>query len=133
MSYESTYLYVASTTTQPPVDAPKGLALDGAWFDPSRNGQGLTFNTTGARFGSFLGGWFTYDAEAGVDDPFAHHWFTLQGATPEAYGQSVPVLIHRTIGGTRGGTPTINTHAVGQALLTVHDCAHATLNYAAAY
>jgi len=42
----------------------------------------------------------------------------------------VPVLIHRTTGGSRTGTPTKNSHAVGSALLTIDDCAHATLDYA---
>lgn len=117
------------SSTQPPLDAPKGLAIDGAWFVPSQSGQGLTFNTTGARFGSFLAGWFTYDTETGVDDEVAQHWFTLQGATPEHFGESVTAQIHRTIGGSRAGEPTRNTHAVGEATLTVHDCAHATLSY----
>ena len=118
------------TTTQPAADAPKGLAIDGAWLDPAQSGQGFTFNTTGARFGSFLAGWFTYDTDNGVDDAAAQHWFTLQGATPERYGQSVPVFIHRTTGGSRAGTPTLNSHQVGSALLTIDDCAHATLDYA---
>ena len=118
------------TTTQPAADAPKGLALDGAWLDPDQSGQGFTFNTTGARFGSFLAGWFTYDTDGAVDDDAAQHWFTLQGQTPTQYGQSVPVLIHRTTGGSRAGTPTLNSHQVGSALLTVEDCAHATLEYA---
>ncbi len=118
------------TTTQPAADAPKGLAIDGAWLDPAQSGQGFTFNTTGARFGSFLAGWFTYDTDNGVDDDDAQHWFTLQGATPERYGQSVLVSIHRTTGGSRAGTPTLNSHQVGSALLTIDDCAHATLDYA---
>ncbi|HWT15833.1 MAG TPA: hypothetical protein VN581_08625 [Patescibacteria group bacterium] len=117
------------TTMQPAMNAPTGLALDGAWFDPDQSGQGFTFNSTGARFGSFLAGWFTYDTDGNVDDDSAQHWFTLQGAIPEQYGQAVPALIHRTIGGSRAGAPTRNTHAVGNALLTVHDCAHATLSY----
>jgi len=117
------------STTQPPLDAPKGLAIDGAWYVPSQSGQGLTFNTTGARFGSFLAGWFTYDTETGVDDEAAQHWFTLQGATPEHFGESVMVQIHRTTGGSRSGEPTRNSHRVGEATLTVHDCAHATLSY----
>lgn len=117
------------TSTRPAADAPKGLAIDGAWLDPEQSGQGFTFNTTGARFGSFLAGWFTYDAEAAVDDATAQHWFTLQGATPEHYGQAVPVRIHRTLGGSRAGSPTLNTHAVGNALLTLDDCAHARLDY----
>lgn len=118
------------TTTQPALDAPKGLAIDGAWLDPDQSGQGFTFNTTGARFGSFLAGWFTYDTEGSVDDDAAQHWFTLQGPTPTQYGQSVPVRIHRTTGGSRRGEPTINAHQVGTALFTVEDCAHATLEYA---
>ena len=117
------------SATQPPLDAPKGLAIDGAWYVPAQSGQGLTFNTTGARFGGFLAGWFTYDTATGIDDEAAQHWFTLQGATPEHYGESVTAQIHRTIGGSRAGEPTRNTHAVGQATLTVHDCAHATLSY----
>ncbi|MBK6725746.1 MAG: hypothetical protein IPG63_00570 [Xanthomonadales bacterium] len=117
------------SSTQPPLDAAKGLAIDGAWYVPSQSGQGLTFNTSGARFGSYLAGWFTYDTEAGVDDEAAQHWFTLQGATPEHFGESVTAQIHRTIGGSRAGEPTRNTHAVGEATLTVHDCAHATLSY----
>ena len=118
------------TTTQPALDAPKGLAIDGAWLDPDQSGQGFTFNATGARFGSFLAGWFTYDTDGSVDDDAAQHWFTLQGQTPAEYGQSVPVLIHRTTGGSRTGTPTKNSHSVGSALLTLQDCAHATLDYA---
>lgn len=117
------------TTTQPAADTAKGLALDGAWFDPDQSGQGFTFNTTGARFGSFLAGWFTYDTDGSIDDDAAQHWFTLQGATPEHFGESVMAQIHRTIGGSRSGEPTRNTHRVGEATLTVHDCAHATLSY----
>ena len=117
------------TSSQPAGDAPKGLAIDGAWFDPARSGQGLTFNTTGARFGRYLAGWFTYDTDHGVDDDAAQHWFTLQGDTPMHFGAAVTAQIHRTTGGSRTGEPTRNSHQVGVATLTVHDCAHATLSY----
>ena len=117
------------TQTLPPQDAVAGLDLDAPWYDPARSGQGLIVSTSGARFGAFMAGWFTYDTEAEVDDADAQHWFTLQGPLPTAYGEAAPATIFRSIGGSSAGDATRNTHAVGQALLTVHDCAHATLEY----
>ncbi|MCC6560441.1 MAG: hypothetical protein IT478_03710 [Xanthomonadales bacterium] len=113
----------------PAQDAAPVIELSGAWYDPSRSGQGLAVSASGTRFNQFLAGWFTYDTEAGVDDESAQHWFTLQGANPSGYGVAVAAQIYRTIGGSRAGEPTRNTHAVGEATLTVHDCAHATLSY----
>ena len=114
--------------TQPPADTAPAIDLSGAWYDPARSGQGLAVSASGARLNQFLAGWFTYDVD-NADDPDAQHWFTLQGASPNGYGQTVASEIFRTIGGSRAGEPTRNTNKVGTALLTVHDCATATLEY----
>ena len=116
-------------TTLPPADSALAIDLSGPWYDPSRSGQGLAITTSGARFNQFLAGWFTYDVDGQRDDNDAQHWFTVQGSTPSRYGETVTASVFRTTGGSRAGTPTRNTHPVGSVLLTVHDCAHATLEY----
>ncbi len=117
------------TQTLPPQDAKGAIDLDAPWYDPARSGQGLIVSTSGTHFGVFMAGWFTYDVENAVDDDDAQHWFTLQGTLPTAYGEAAPATIFRTIGGSSAGDATRNTHPVGQALLTVHNCASATLEY----
>lgn len=116
-------------TTLPPADSALAIDLSGPWYDPSRSGQGLALTTSGARFKQFLAGWFTYDVDGNSDDADAQHWFTVQGAAPSRYGETATASVFRTTGGSRNGQPTRNTHQVGSALLTVHDCAHATLEY----
>ena len=58
-------------------------ALDGAWYNPQYNGQGLFIDVMAERNQIFLG-WFTF-AQAGtatIGDP-AHRWLTAQGAFGE--------------------------------------------------
>jgi hypothetical protein len=117
------------TRIEAAADAPSGIDVSGPWYDPSRSGQGLAVSASGARFNQFLAGWFSYDADGANDDPDAQHWFTVQGPNPARYGEAVIATIYRTIGGSRSGQPTRNTHKVGSAELTVHDCGHATLEY----
>lgn len=118
-----------AATSLPAEDVNAGVDLDGVWVDPQIPGQGLMFASGGAMNPVALGGWFTYDVAEKADDEAAQHWFTVQGLKPARYGVAGYFGIFRTVGGSRTGRSTNNTHELGAARLTLQDCAHATLEY----
>jgi hypothetical protein len=96
-------------------------ALDGAWYHPQHDGQGLFLDVMAERNQIFLG-WFTF-AQAGtasIGDP-AHRWLTAQGPFSEDQADLTLVL---TTGGAFASAQPVRHDAAGTLRLSFTDCNH---------
>ncbi len=109
-----------------PFDAAQ-TGLTGSWFSPYTDGQGFEFVVYPDSEGNayFYGGWFTYLADR--DGPY---WLTLQGPLDSAHGNAYSQLgVYESDVGNFAAPPQTESQRIGDATLTFHDCAHATLDF----
>jgi hypothetical protein len=127
---------ILNTRTEPYVELPTNFLADGmdlnqyglsgSWANPATPAQGFVINVQTDFYGIgkalLFGGWFTYDAVAGVGP----RWYTLQ-ASIEGKVSAVP--IYRTTGGRFDAPDATITESVGSAMLGFNDCNHGVLRY----
>lgn len=98
---------------RPDSTAPSSL-LDGAWYDPELNGQGI-FVETFPDSGQLYAGFFTY-----TDSPSQQmselRWYSLQGPLPDQQGVA-DLTIYRNAGGRFLQGPVTDAVAIGTARL----------------
>ncbi len=105
--------------------------LSGAWYNPDTPGQGLLLDIMGQQRQAFVA-WFTYalqpEENTASFGSVNHRWFTAQGGW---YANDEPDLtVWRSTGGVFDLSPSETIQAVGELRLRLHDCTHATLEYA---
>jgi len=103
--------------------------LNGFWFDPDAEGQGLLVDLIPAR-GQVFAGWLTWDILPASEDAIIgdadQRWFTLQG---DLDGSVANLTIFNTRNGAFAADAAVSNDAVGAARIEFHDCESATLDY----
>jgi len=115
---------------------PLGLnaGLNGAWYNPETDGQGILVDVfTGVKL--VFAAWFTFDLERPVGGPGpmigddGHRWLTASGNYQEG-DRSVSLTLYNTSGGVfDSGEPPVGTAEYGTAELEFTDCLNGTLTY----
>lgn len=102
--------------------------LSGVWADTATNGQGFVFDLNPSQH-VFFGAWYTYPRDGSTtDDASAQRWYTLQATLPSTTTINA-IPIYESHGGAFNQSAATTTTAVGNATLTFHSCASATLTY----
>ena len=133
----STLRVVANGTVSAPVNvnvAAAGVNLDqhgitGSWYNPATSGQGFEIevypDAVSAGQGVLFAGWFTYDVAASG----GRRWYALQGNVGNA-DPSATLSIFTDEDGNLNAPPSVSAGPVlGQATLSLSDCAHGSLTY----
>ena len=103
--------------------------LNGFWFDPTADGQGLLVDLIPERNQVFAG-WLTWDIldhehAAGIGDA-GQRWFTLQG---ELEGATATLAVFNTRNGAFAADAGVSNEIVGDASILFQDCETALLDY----
>lgn len=115
---------------------PLGLnaGLNGAWYNPATDGQGILVDIFTELKTVFIA-WFTFDLErpAGGPGPMigddGHRWFTALG-NYQAGDDAVSLTLYNSAGGVfDSGDPPVATAAYGTAELEFSDCLNGSLTY----
>lgn len=113
---------------------PLGLnaGLNGAWYNPATDGQGLLLDVFDERQLAFLA-WFTFDLERPGGDAMigdeGHRWFTASG-NYRSGARSVSLTLYNSSGGVfDSASPPVDTAEYGTAELEFSDCLTGTLTY----
>ena len=123
------YFYVLA----PPAPFRINQALDGAWFNPQTNGQGMFIDTYDNQNLMFVG-WYTFDLSRPVDgtaqlgEP-GHRWLTAYGPID---GVNASLDVYLAQGGAFDATdpPIGDQTVIGSLEIEFTDCLTATANYA---
>jgi hypothetical protein len=118
----------------PPGPLELNAGLNGAWYNPATDGQGILLDVFDQRNLAFAA-WFTFDLElpaAGVGAMIGdegHRWFTASGNYPDG-ARSVSLTLYNSTGGVfDSASPPVDTEAYGTAELEFTDCLTGTLDY----
>lgn len=106
-------------------------SLDGAWYDPAVDGQGLQITILPDNNLVFAA-WYTFDiAGFGSGGSANQRWYTISGPyVPESGLNSVSGLsILESRGGSFDSPPQVQSTVVGSASLSFSGCGSATLSY----
>jgi plastocyanin len=96
--------------------------ISGAWFNPATDGQGI-FMEASDPHGLLTLAWFTWTS------PSVGNYDWLTGVGP-FQGKVATLTLNRSSGGRfNDGSAVVSTVRAGSALLTFHDCSHATLEF----
>jgi hypothetical protein len=115
---------------------PLGLnaGLNGAWYNPDTDGQGILVDVFTEIKLVFVA-WFTFDLErpAGGSGPMigddGHRWLTASGNYQEG-DRTVSLTLYNSTGGVfDSGDPPVDTAGYGTAELELSDCLNGTLTY----
>ena len=96
-------------------------AFSGGWYEPATSGQGFVLEVL-PDVPAIIAGWFTFARE----DEMGNRWFTLEGGYVDNVGT---LTIYQSTGGAFDDPASVDTVAVGSALLTFFDCTSAELEY----
>lgn len=100
------------------------------WYDPAISGQGLLLSEPVEGEGHLFGGWFTYDSAGLADDPWAQHWFVIQGGPERELSSGLRrASIYRALGGVLGTQGTSNAQAIGEVELRPISCDRLEFTY----
>ena len=118
----------------PPGALGLNAGLNGAWYNPATDGQGILLDVFTENRLVFLA-WFTFDLErpAGDAEPMigdaGQRWFTASGNYRDG-DRSVGLTLYNSTGGVfDSGTPPVDTAEYGTAELDFEDCLNGTLTY----
>jgi hypothetical protein len=118
----------------PPGPLGFNAGLNGAWYNPATDGQGILVDVFTELKTVFIA-WFTFDLErpAGGPGPMigddGHRWFTALGNF-QAGDDAVSLTLYNSAGGVfDSGNPPVATAAYGTAELEFSDCLNGTLTY----
>jgi hypothetical protein len=115
---------------------PLGLnaGLNGAWYNPQTDGQGILVDVFTQIKLVFIA-WFTFDLERPASGPGpmigddGHRWLTASG-NYQAGDRSVSLTLFNSSGGVfDSGAPPVDTAEYGTAELEFTDCLNGTLTY----
>lgn len=118
----------------PPGPLSLNAGLNGAWYNPETDGQGLLVDMfTEIRLA--FAAWFTFDLERPVGGPGpmigdeGHRWLTASG-NYQAGARSVGLTLYNSTGGVfDSAEPPVATDEYGTAELEFTDCLNGTLTY----
>jgi hypothetical protein len=96
----------------------------GAWYTPDTSGQGQLIDVVPATQFMFLA-WFTFTAAAS-NNPDEQHWYTAQG---NYSGNTAPLILHETLGGTFDDPQQTSTNPVGTVSVSFSDCEQGQMTY----
>jgi plastocyanin len=103
----------------PPFVINEGVA--GSWYNPATDGQGIFIEASDTH-GLLTLAWFTWAATVGI-----HDWLTGVGPFQ---GNAATLTLNRSSGGRfNDGGAVVSTVPAGTALVTFHDCSHATIEF----
>jgi len=120
-----TFFAESGRETTENIDINQGLA--GAWFDPTRPGQGVLIDVDPVRRLLFLA-WLTYapSAEAQADEG-GQRWYTAQGTY--SGNAATGLLLHSTTGGRFDDVSNVVTRRIGRLSMSFEACDTGTLRY----
>ncbi|MFC3194967.1 serine hydrolase domain-containing protein [Marinicella sediminis] len=99
---------------------PMSSDLNGSWYDPATNGQGINIEILNEGQ-TFLGYWYTFDATGDHQ-----RWFTLQG---EVVNDVASFQIISTTGGVFVDPATVELSVWGSGTMSATDCLSATFTF----
>lgn len=118
----------------PPGALSLNAGLNGAWYNPETDGQGILLDVFTDNRLAFIA-WFTFDLErpVGGAEPMigdaGQRWFTASGNYQDG-DRSVSLTLYNSSGGVFDSpTPPVDTAAYGTAELDFEDCLNGTLTY----
>lgn len=104
-------------------------AMSGIWADTSTQERGLVVDID-THQNVLFAAWYTYTAQANVNDLGGQRWFTQQAtlASPSAT-EAANISLYESSGGRFNATHPATTVPVGAAQFTLHSCSSAALTY----